>query len=463
MESDEHICKEYNYGIYGGIIMNTKELLVLIEKKEFKSIREILNQMNSVDLASLLTELSEKEIAIAFRLIEKKKAADAFAYMDGEQQEILLEVFTNKEIKEVLDAMNADDTVDLVEDMPANVVNRILENLDQETRYRINEILRYPEDSAGSIMTIEYVDLHLDMTVKNALAKIKKVGIYSETIYTCYVIKERRLLGAVSAKDLLTHPDETLIEDLMEKNIISVNTHDDKEKVANLFRKYGLMAIPVVDSEQCVVGIVTFDDAIDVMTEETTEDMTKMAAINPSDESYFKTSVFTHAKNRVMWLLILMLSATITGTIITKYEDAFQIIPILVSFIPMLMDTGGNCGSQSATLIIRGIAIEEICFRDIFKVMWKEFRIAILVSISLAVANGIRILIMYHDFKLSFVIALSLIATVVISKLIGCVLPLLAKKVKLDPAIMAAPLITTLVDTCSIFIYFSIATQIFHL
>ncbi|RDY33307.1 magnesium transporter [Lachnotalea glycerini] len=443
--------------------MDKKEFLELFEKNELKLIREALNLMNAVDLASLLAELSDKENVIAFRLIEKKKAAEAFAYMDGEQQEMFLKIFTNKEMKEVLDSMYTDDTVDLVEDMPANVVNRVLENLDKETRIRINEILRYPDDSAGSIMTIEYVDLHEDMTVKEALKKIKRVGIYSETIYTCYVIHDRKLLGAVSAKDLLIHQDETLIEELMEKNIISVNTHDDKEKVANLFRKYGLLAIPVVDSEQCIVGIVTIDDAIDVLTDETTEDMTKMAAMNPSDESYFKTSVFTHAKNRVLWLLILMLSATITGTIITKYEAAFQVIPILVSFIPMLMDTGGNCGSQSATLIIRGLAIDEINYTDIFKVMWKEFRVAILVSAALALANGLRIWLMYQDFKLALVIAISLIATVIISKLVGCVLPLVAKKVKLDPAIMAAPLITTLVDTCSICIYFNIATFIFKL
>ena len=359
--------------------------------------------------------------------------------------------------------MFMDDTVDLLEDLPANVVTRILENIDSEKRKEINVLLNYPEDSAGTIMTTEYVDLRAGMTVKEAMFHIKQVGIHKETIYTCYVLEQRRLKGIVTAKDLMTADDDTRITDLMETEIISVHTHDDKEEVGKLFSKYDFLALPVLDTDERMVGIVTVDDAMDVVVDEATEDMTLMAAINPSEKTYFETSVFSHAKNRILWLLILMLSATITGSIITRYEDAFAAIPILVSFIPMLMDTGGNCGSQSSTLIIRGIALGEIEFRDIFRVMFKEFRVSLLVGCALAAANGLRILLMYKNPSLALVITFSLMSTIMLSKLIGCVLPLLAKKARLDPAIMAAPLITTLVDTCSILIYFNIATMIFHL
>ena len=301
------------------------------------------------------------------------------------------------------------------------------------------------------------------MTVAQSMAHIKETGIHKETIYTCYVTSRRKLVGIVSAKDLMTSDDDMKIKDLMETEIISVSTHTDQEEVAQLFTKYDLLALPVLDQDGLMVGIVTVDDAMDVMVDEATEDITKMAAMSPSEKNYFETSVFDHARHRIVWLLILMFSATITGTIITKYEDAFAAIPLLVSFIPMLMDTGGNCGSQSATLIIRGIALGEIQFKDIFRVIFKEFRVSLIVSVVLALANGVRILIMYKDVSLALVIGLSLIGTVIISKLIGCVLPLLAKKVRLDPAIMASPLITTLVDTCSILIYFNIATMLFNL
>ena len=372
-------------------------------------------------------------------------------------------MFTEKELKEILDDLYMDDTVDLLEELPANLVTRILNAVDSSKRNSINLLLNYPEDSAGSIMTTEYVSLHQSMTVKEAMAHIKQVGIHKETIYTCYVLERRKLIGIVSAKDLMTMNDDTVISEIMETEIISATTHTDQEEVAQLFSKYGLLAIPILDTGGLMVGIVTVDDAMDVMVEEATEDITIMAAMNPSEKSYFETSVFSHAKNRIVWLLVLMLSASITGAIITRYEDAFSAIPLLVSFIPMLMDTGGNCGSQSSTLIIRGLALNEIRFRDIFKVIFKEFRIALIVSVVLSFANGLRIFLVYHDMKLAVVIGLSLIATVILSKLIGCVLPLAAKKVHLDPAIMAAPLITTLVDTCSIIIYFSIATQVFHL
>ena len=443
--------------------MNAKIFTELLIKGDFKAVHSILDVMNVVDIALLLEELNEKELAIAFRLIPKDKAADVFSNMSNTMQTNLVEMFTEKELKEILDDLYMDDTVDLLEELPANLVTRILNAVDSSKRNSINLLLNYPEDSAGSIMTTEYVSLHQSMTVKEAMAHIKQVGIHKETIYTCYVLERRKLIGIVSAKDLMTMNDDTVISEIMETEIISATTHTDQEEVAQLFSKYGLLAIPILDTGGLMVGIVTVDDAMDVMVEEATEDITIMAAMNPSEKSYFETSVFSHAKNRIVWLLVLMLSASITGAIITRYEDAFSAIPLLVSFIPMLMDTGGNCGSQSSTLIIRGLALNEIRFRDIFKVIFKEFRIALIFSVVLAFANGLRIFLVYHDMKLAVVIGLSLIATVILSKLIGCVLPLAAKKVHLDPAIMAAPLITTLVDTCSIIIYISIATQVFHL
>ena len=338
-----------------------------------------------------------------------------------------------------------------------------MDTVDNSKRNDINLLLNYPDDSAGSIMTTEYVALKKDMTVRDAMRHIKDVGIHKETIYTCYVLERRKLIGIVTAKDLMTMDDDTKIGDIMETELISVHTHTDQEEAARLFSKYDFLALPVLDADGLMVGIITVDDAIDVVVDEATEDMTVMAAVTPSEKSYFDTSVFAHAKNRFVWLLVLMFSATITGTIITRYENAFAAVPLLVSFIPMLMDTGGNCGSQSSTLIIRGLALDEIKFKDIFRVIFKEFRIALLVGIGLAIANGIRIFIMYKDLKMAIVIALSLSLIVIIAKIIGCTLPLFAKKLHMDPAIMASPLITTVVDTCSIMIYFSIATRVFTL
>lgn len=443
--------------------MNKEIFMKLLSAREFKAVRSILNVMNAVDIASILSELEDKELVLAFRLIPKDKAADVFANMNNTVQTNLVEMFTEKELKAILDELFLDDTVDMLEELPANLVTRILDAVDKDTRAQINVILNYPEDSAGSIMTTEYVSFKKTMTVAQALSHIKETGIHKETIYTCYVLENRQLSGIVSAKDLLTSDDNACIENIMETEIISVNTHTDKEEVVKLLSKYDLLAIPVLDAENYMVGIVTVDDAMDVMEDEATEDITKMAAMNPSEKPYFETSVWGHAKNRILWLLVLMLSATITGSILTHYEDAFQAIPLLVSFIPMLMDTGGNCGTQSSTLIIRGLALDEIHFRDIFRVMFKEFRISLIVGIILAAANGLRILIMYHSLNMAVVIALSLMATIIISKMIGCVLPLFAKKIHLDPAIMAAPLITTLVDTCSVMVYFAIATQVFQL
>lgn len=443
--------------------MNKTIFTELLNKREFKTIKNILEVMNAVDIALLLSELEDKEMALAFRLIPKDKAADVFSNMSNSLQSYLVDIFTEKELRELLDDLYMDDTIDLLEELPANLVTRILDVVDLGKRNLINQLLNFPEDSAGSIMTTEYVSLKKSMTIGETMRHIKEVGIHKETIYTCYVLEDRKLIGIVSAKDLMTLDDNTQIQDIMETEIISVNTHTDQEETARLFSKYDLLALPVLDFDGRMVGIITVDDAMDVMVDEATEDITIMAAMNPSEKTYFETSVFTHAKNRFLWLLVLMLSAAITGAIITKYENAFSAIPLLVSFIPMLMDTGGNCGSQSSTLIIRGLALDEIRFKDIFKVIFKEFRIALLVSLGLAFANGLRILITYKDLKLAVVIGLSLIATVILSKLIGCTLPLFAKQIHLDPAIMAAPLITTLVDTCSIIIYFTIATHVFRL
>lgn len=443
--------------------MDKDIFIKLLAQREFKAVRSILDVMNEVDIASLLSTLSDKELALAFRLIPKDKAAEVFSNMDTSMQTYLVTMFTEKELKELLDDLYMDDTVDMLEELPANLVKRILATVSASDRSMINQLLNYPEDSAGSIMTTEYVDLREEMTVGQAMAHIKKTGIHKETIYTCYITERRKLVGIVSAKDLMTTDDNVPIKDLMETEIISVYTHADQEQVAQLFTKYDLLALPVIDLDGRMVGIVTFDDAMDVMVDEATEDITKMAAINPSEKTYFETSVLQHAKNRIPWLLILMFTSIITGTIITRYENAFAAIPLLVSFIPMLMDTGGNCGSQSATLIIRGIALDEIRFTDLFKVMFKEFRISLIVGAFLAVANGVRIFIQYHNPGLAVVIACSLMGTVITAKLVGCILPLFAKKVNLDPAIMASPLITTLVDTFSILIYFNIATVLFRL
>lgn len=443
--------------------MDKDIFIKLLAQREFKAVRSILDVMNEVDIASLLSTLSDKELALAFRLIPKDKAAEVFSNMDTSMQTYLVTMFTEKELKELLDDLYMDDTVDMLEELPANLVKRILATVSASDRSMINQLLNYPEDSAGSIMTTEYVDLREEMTVGQAMAHIKKTGIHKETIYTCYITERRKLVGIVSAKDLMTTDDDVPIKDLMETEIISVYTHSDQEQVAQLFTKYDLLALPVIDQDGRMVGIVTFDDAMDVMVDEATEDITKMAAINPSEKTYFETSVLQHAKNRIPWLLILMFTSIITGTIITRYENAFAAIPLLVSFIPMLMDTGGNCGSQSATLIIRGIALDEIRFTDLFKVMFKEFRISLIVGAFLAVTNGVRIFIQYHNPGLAVVIACSLMGTVIMAKLVGCTLPLLAKKINLDPAIMASPLITTLVDTFSILIYFNIATVLFRL
>ncbi len=443
--------------------MKKENFIQLLSSKEYKKAQSVLTQNNAIDNAKLLESLDPKDCAFAFRLIPKDEASKVFSCMSSSMQAHLVDLFTQSELKEVIDSLYMDDTVDLLEDLPANLVKRILASVDPQKRNIINKLCKYPEDSAGSIMTIEYVSLRKEMTVQEALDHIKATGIHKETIYTCYVLENKKLLGIVSAKSLITSNRDTKIEKLMNKNIISVKTHTDQEEVAKLFRKYDLIAMPVLDSENCFVGIVTFDDVMDVMIDETNEDISKMAAIEPNEKGYFETTVWQHAKHRIMWLLILMFSATITGSIITRYENAFQAVPLLVSFIPMLMDTGGNCGSQSSTLIIRGLALGDIKFKDLFQVIFKEFRISLIVGAILAVANGLRIFIQYQNPQIAIVVALSLAVVVILSKFIGCVLPLFANKVGLDPAIMASPLITTIVDTCSILVYFNIAVHIFNI
>ena len=443
--------------------MDAGEIREWLKNREYYKVKEYLAGLNEVDLAQLLEEFPENEQIMLFRLIRKEDAAEVFSNMEPWMQESLIRAFTITELKEVINDMYLDDTVDLLEEMPANAVDKILQAADAQTRDSINKLLKYPKDSAGSIMTIEYVDLRRKMTVFEALKKIKRIGINQETIYTCYVIENRKLIGIVTAKDLLIEDDNRLIEDIMETNVITVNTHEDKEEVAKLFHKYGFIAIPVVDTEHCLVGIVTFDDALDVWQDEVEEDISVMAAMAPSEDNYFETSVFQHARNRIFWLLFLMLSATVSGMVLTHYEQAFAAVPILVSFIPMLTGTAGNCGSQSSTLIIRGLSMDEIQFRDWYRVVFKEVRVAALVGCALALVNGARIMIMYRDMRIAVLLGISLMIIVILAKLIGCLLPMAAKKLHLDPAIMAAPLISSILESCSILIYFSIATRMFRL
>lgn len=438
----------------------------LVSEKKFGTIRNVLMAKEPADIALFLGEVDAQLLPILFRILPKELAAETFVEMDSDEQELLINAFSERELKAVVDELFVDDAVDIIEEMPANVVKRILKHTDPETRNSINEILRYPKDSAGSIMTTEYVTLRPDMTVSESFDKIRRTGVDKESIYTCYVTnKNRELLGLVSVRDLLLSPSNTPINVIMEQNIISVETLDDREYAAQMFDKYDFISLPVVDKEYRLVGIVTFDDAIDVIQEEATEDIQKMSAMLPTEDNYFKTSAWKHAKNRIMWLLFLMLSATITGAIIQNYESAFTAVPILVSFIPMITGTGGNCGSQSSTMIIRGLALNEVEPRNILKVMLKEFLIALICGIILAVVNGIRIFLMYrgeNPMFLSVVTGLSLIGTAVIAKMLGGTLPILAKMCKLDPALMASPLITTIVDTCSVMIFFNIALWVMN-
>ncbi len=441
----------------------------LLEKKDFQKLKHIVNDMQPADLAILFDSLEKNELLVVFRLLSKDLASETFAYLDADRQLDIIALLHDTELKEVLDRLFLDDTVDMIEEMPANIVTRILKNTDEQTRKHINELLRYPDDSAGSIMTIEYASFPTNINVGQAILRLRKDGINKETVYTCYVTDNRKLIGLVEVSALLAANDDDLISDIMETNVISVFTFEDRETVARKFSKYGFISLPVVDRENRLVGIVTVDDALEVLKEENTEDFSIMAAMEPIEESYFKTPVFSHAKKRVLWLMVLMISATVTGIIMQKYENAIAAFPVLVGSIPMLMDTGGNSGSQSATMMIRGIALEEIGFADILKAVFKEFRISIIVGICLAVVNFARILLMYptgllgemggqSPITIALIVSLTLIFVVIIAKLTGCALPLLAHRVGLDPALMASPIISTIVDACAVVIYFRIAT-----
>lgn len=434
----------------------------LLEEKKFSHAREILCDMNPADIGELFNELDEKQFVLAFRLLPKELAAEAFVELDPDLQEQLIVGFSDNELREVLDELFLDDTVDLVEEMPANVVKRILSHTDSDTRKMINSILKYPKDSAGSLMTIEYVSLRTGMTVEEAFRRIRRTGIDKETIYTCYVTDDnRRLLGVVTVKALLLSDYEDVIDDIMEDNIICALTNDDKESVAQKFSHYGLIALPVVDSENRLVGIVTFDDAIDVLEEEATEDIEKMAAITPGDKPYIKTGVFETWLRRIPWLLLLMVSATFTGKIISSFENALAAQVALTAFIPMLMDTGGNCGSQASVSVIRGLSLGEIKIGDILRVIWKEIRVAVLCGVVLGVATFGKIMLLDGlAVDVALVVSITLVATVLIAKVVGCTLPILAKCARLDPAVMASPFITTIVDALALLIYFQIAAAL---
>lgn len=444
------------------IAVITGTILALIEEKKFQSLRDVLRTMQPVDVAMAAAELTPQDLSLVFRLLPKDEAAETFAEMDAESREELIRSFSDSELRDILEELYIDDTVDMIEEMPAVLVGRILEQSSPESRRLINELLMYPDASAGSIMTTEYVDLHAGMTVGEAIERIRHIGVDRETINVCYVTGEgRRLIGAVTIRALILAEPSAPVGSVMDENIISVSTLDDKEKVANVFTKYGSIVLPVVDSEKRLVGIVTVDDVMNVIRDEATEDIDKIGAVTPQDKPYMRLSVWDIYKSRIPWLLILMASAAFTGAIITHFQDALSAYLVLVAAIPMLMDTGGNCGSQASVTVIRGISLEEIEFRDIFRVMWKESRVALLCGVTLAVLNFARFMLIDRvGFAVSAVICLTLLVTVLAAKLVGCTLPLIAKKTGLDPAVMASPFITTIVDALSLFIYFRTASAV---
>lgn len=442
-----------------------EELMDLLLTRQFRKLKDILTEMNEVDIATFIEELDSEKTVVVFRMLPKELASDVFACLEVDKQEHIINSITDYELGTIVDDLFVDDAVDMLEELPANVVKRVLKNARPDTRKLINQFLNYPENSAGSIMTAEYVGLKQSMTVEQAFAYIRKNGVDKETIYTCYVMDaKRRLEGVVTVKDLLMNPYEEIIGNIMDTHVIKAFTTEDQEEVADSFQKYDLLSLPVVDHEERLVGIVTVDDVVDVMEQEATEDFEKMAAMLPSEKPYLKTGVFQLAKNRIAWLLILMISSMITGGILAKYEAAFAVIPLLVTFIPMLTDTGGNAGSQSSTMIIRGMAVGEIEPGDLFKVLWKELRVGIIVGAILGFVNYVRLVILYPGKEmLCLTVVLSLMVTVVIAKTIGCVLPIAAKVFHMDPAIMAAPLITTIVDAVSLIIYFQLACSLLGL
>lgn len=447
----------------------TETIKVLLDDKKFSTLRDILITMKPFDIAAVFENLQDEKMPILFRILPKELAAETFVEMDDETQEFLIHGFSDSELKEVVDELFVDDAVDLIEEMPANVVKRILRQADKDMRKQINELLKYLEDSAGSIMTTEFIVLRPDMTAEMAIKRIRRTGVDKETIYTCYVTDaNNKLIGITTVKDLLLAEDDELVKSIMEENVISVTTLADQEQVAQMFSNYNFLALPVVDNENRLVGIVTIDDAIDVIQEEATEDIEKMAAVLPSDKPYMKTSVFGLYKKRAPWLLILMLSATFTSAIISSFEAVLANVLILSSFIPMITGSGGNAGSQASVSVIRALSLGEIHFKSIFLVLWKEFRVSILCGITLAAANFVKLLLFdlngqENAFMIALVISLTLVGTIIMAKLVGSSLPLLASKVGFDPAVMANPLISTVCDSLSLLIYFGVAKLILHL
>ena len=446
-------------------IKELEEVVELLASKQYTKLRQYLAELNDADIAGLLEELQEEDMLKVFRILPKDLAADVFSYLDVDNQQLIISSMSDKEAANIIDNLMADDAADLLEEMPANIVKKLLANASTETRRDINHLLRYPEDSAGSIMTVEYVDLKENQTVAEAIEKIRKVGLDSETINICYVLDaQRKLVGTVALRYLLLSDGDEIIGDIMHENVIAINTLMDQEEVAKQFKKYDFTAMPVVDNENRLVGIITVDDIVDILQEEATEDIEKMAAIVPTDKPYMKTGVFETWKKRIPWLLLLMISATFTGSIITSFEDALSVCVILTAYIPMLMDTGGNAGGQASVTIIRGLSLDEIEFADIFKVIWKEARVAILCGLTLAAANFVKLLVFDKvTIPVAAVVCLTLMAAVLIAKIVGCILPMLAKKIGFDPAVMASPFITTIVDALSLLIYFRIATLVLHI
>jgi len=450
--------------LLGGNLM-IERIQELLEQKKYLAIREELIHMNEVDIAETLEEIDITNALILFRMLPKDVAVDVFSNFPGDKQKEIINCITDKEIRYIIDELYFDDMIDLLEEMPANIVKKIIKNSKEDERRLINEFLNYPPDSAGSLMTIEYVDFRKEMTVREALAHIKQTGLDKETVYTCYVTDDnRKLEGIISLRKLVISNEDSIIGDIMNSDVIYVNTHDDQETAATVFKKYGFLALPVVDKEHRLTGIITVDDIMDVIDQETTEDFQKMAAMSPTEEKYLDANVFELAKHRILWLLVLMISATFTGNIIRKYEGVLQSVVLLASFIPMLMDTGGNAGSQSSTLVIRGLALGDIELKDAGKVVWKEFRISIIVGITLSIVNFLRIWLLEKvDISIALTVSITLLFTIILSKMIGGLLPIAAKKVKIDPAIMAGPLITTIVDAMSLLVYFAVATRLLNI
>ena len=446
-------------------IKELEEVLELLNTKQYTKLRQYLAELNDADIAGLLEELEEEDMLKVFRILPKDLAADVFSYLDMDNQQKIITSLSDKEATNIINNLMADDAADLLEEMPANIVKKLLTNASPEVRRDINHLLRYPEDSAGSIMTVEYVDLKENLTVNQAIERIRKVGLDSETINICYVLDaQRRLVGTVALRYLLLMDGDEIIGDIMHENVISINTLMDQEEVARQFKKYDFTAMPVVDNENRLVGIITVDDIVDIIEEETTEDMEKMAAIVPSDKPYMKTGVFETFKKRIPWLLLLMVSATFTGAIISSFEDALSVCAVLVAYIPMLMDTGGNCGSQSSVTVIRGLSLGQVGFSDWLRVLWKETRISALCAAALAAVNFLRLLVMSHvGMGIALTVSLTLAVTVITSDLIGSALPIIAKRLGFDPAVMASPLITTVVDATSLLTYFWMASWLLGL